>query len=78
MKAGSWPISVKPDVYYCVEKMNDKLETTICGPNFSMYYMLSDLLEFDIEFISYSKVSEWNKDIIAKVRYKYCKKIISK
>ena len=63
-------MSVKPDVYYCVENINNKRETAVCGPTYSMYYMLSNLLEFDIKFISYSDVSKWNPDLIAKVGYK--------
>ena len=56
-----------PDAYKCVTKVNNKLKNSQCGPTYSLQHMLSNLLEFDIEYIYEKSIPKWNADLIAKV-----------
>ena len=54
-------------MYTCTEKINNKPKETVCGPIYSMYYMLSNLLEFDIEIKTTTNISKWNIELDDKV-----------
>ena len=51
----------------CTEKIKNKPKETVCGPIYSMYYMLSNLLEFDIEIKTTTNLQIWNIELDAKV-----------
>lgn len=56
-----------PDAFKCVAKVNNRLKETYCGPIYSLQHMLSNLLEFDIEYVYEKKIVNWSRELVAKV-----------
>ena len=61
------PSSEPPDNYPCVTKVKNRLKKTRCGPVHSLHQMLSNLLEFDFEYVSELKIDKWTAELVAKV-----------
>ena len=51
-------------------KVNNTLRVTMCGPMFSLFHMMSNLFEFDIQYIRTFNLIKWNKDLSNKVTEK--------
>ena len=58
-----------PDAYVCVRKVNNRFKETYCGPVFSLLHMLSNILEFDTEYVFENKIARWNPEVLAKVYF---------
>ena len=56
-----------PDCYKCVRKINNRMKETYCGPIYSLQHMLSNLLNFDIEYVYEKKIAKWSREVVAKV-----------
>ena len=56
-----------PDAYACVRKVNNRFKETYCGPIYSLLHMLSNILEFDTEYVFENKIGKWNAEVLAKV-----------
>ena len=56
-----------PFFNYVCAKVNNTMKETMCGPMFSLFHMMSNIYQFDIEYISTFNLKKWNQDLFNKV-----------
>lgn len=56
-----------PQPYYCTKKINQIMKETVCGPIFSVFHLLSNVLEFNLDIQPAYHPNIWNNGLSNKV-----------